>query len=118
MLRERLGHHIHGELWAQKVKKTLNDKGLLGRPLHIISANMHSVLNSLFALKALEADFKGKKPIEVFEKLSSPTSIKLQQKVSKMALANGMTYIEDDSGANINVQIFDTAKFQPGECRN
>jgi len=111
VLRERLGHHIHGEQWALKVKKTLNDKGLLARPLHIISANMHSVQNSLFAKKALASEFKNEKEIAIFEKLSSPKSIKLQQKVAKYALANGMTYIEDDSGANINVQIFDSNYF-------
>lgn len=111
VLRERLGHHLHGEQWALKVKQTLNDKDLLSRPLHIISANMHSVLNSLFAKKALVSEFKNKEEIEIFEKLSDPGSVKLQQKVSKYALANGMTYIEDESGANINVQIFDSQYF-------
>ncbi len=112
VLRERLGHHIHGEQWALKIKKTLDDNALLGgRPLHIISANMHSVLNSLFAQKALASEFKDEDPIAIFEKLSDSANAKLQQKVTKMALNNGMTYIEDESGANINVQIFDTAMF-------
>jgi len=114
VLRERLGHHIHGEQWASKVKKILKSKGLLNRPLHIISANMHSVLNSLFASKALTNEFKDENNIEIFEKLSDPKSIKLQQKVSKYALEHGMTYIEDDSGANINVQIFDSDYFYEG----
>lgn len=111
VLRERLGHHIHGEQWARKVKQTLKDKGLLQRPLHIISANMHSVMNSLFAAKALTTEFKNTEAIAIYEKLSDPRSVKLQQKVKKYALANGLTYIEDDSGANINVQIFDSAFF-------
>ncbi len=111
VLRERLGHHIHGEQWARKVKQTLKDKGLLQRPLHIISANMHSVLNSLFAAKALTTEFKNTEAIAIYEKLSDSRSLKLQQKVKKYALANGLTYIEDDSGANINVQIFDSAFF-------
>lgn len=114
VLRERLGHHIHGEQWASKVKKTLKSKDLLNRPLHIISANMHSVLNSLFASKALTKEFKDENNIEIFEKLSDPKSVKLQQKVSKYALEHGMTYIEDDSGANINVQIFDSDYFYEG----
>src|SRR5699024_253076 len=42
VLRERLGHHIHGEIWADKIKHTLAEKGLLKRKIHIISANMHS----------------------------------------------------------------------------
>lgn len=115
VLRERLGHHIHGEQWASKVKRTLHEKGLLQRPIHIISANMHSVLNSLFAEKALAAEFKDKEPISIFQKLSDPTNGKLQQKVARLAKASGMTYIEDESGTNINVQIFDTSGFHPYE---
>jgi len=46
VLRERLGHHIHGEIWADRIKQTLQENQLLKRPLHIISANMHSVMNT------------------------------------------------------------------------
>jgi len=49
ILRERLGHHIHGEIWATNIKESLEKNNLLNRPIHIISANMHSVMNSLFA---------------------------------------------------------------------
>lgn len=110
VLRERLGHHIHGERWALKVKQTLEEKGLLGRPLHIISANMHSVMNTLYATKALPEVARKKLPLELYEALSDSTNEKLRQKVTKTALQNGMTFIEDVSGTNINVQIFDTAK--------
>src|SRR5699024_9831765 len=39
MLRERLGHHIHGEMWANKIKRTLAENNLHQRKIHIISAN-------------------------------------------------------------------------------
>ena len=110
VLRERLGHHIHGERWAMKIKETLKEKGYLERPLHIISANMHSVKNSLYAPIALGAEFKKMKPLEVFQSLSNPKNRKLQDKVTKTALENGMTFIADTSGTNIDVQIFDTSK--------
>ncbi|HPE82433.1 MAG TPA: hypothetical protein PLV43_01840 [Aequorivita sp.] len=110
VLRERLGHHIHGELWAYAIKQALQDNGLLERPLHIISANMHSVMNSLYGPKALSVEFSKKKPIEVFEALSNPANLKLREKVTKTALAEGMMFIEDQSGTNIDVQIIDTAK--------
>src|SRR5690606_19044919 len=54
VLRERLGHHIHGEIWANTIKEILFKNKLLDRPIHIISANMHSVMNSLFAPQALK----------------------------------------------------------------
>tara|TARA_R110000823_G_scaffold159218_5_gene290489 strand:- start:140114 stop:141814 length:1701 start_codon:yes stop_codon:yes gene_type:complete len=112
VLRERLGHHIHGELWAYAIKHALQDKGLLERPLHIISANMHSVMNSLYGPKALSAEFSKKKSMEVFEALSIASNGKLREKVNKTALAEGMMFIEDQSGTNIDVQIIDTSKIK------
>ncbi len=107
VLRERLGHHIHGEIWANTIKETLHKKKLLERPIHIISANMHSVMNTLFAPNAL----KSKKDIfEVYESLSQKQSESLRNKVTQEALLRGMIYIEDTSGTNIDVQIFDTDK--------
>lgn len=115
VLRERLGHHIHGEQWAHNIKQTLQQKGLLQRPIHIISANMHSVMNSLYAPEALAAEFAKKKPMEVFETLSSPNSAKQREKVMKTALSNGMLFIADESGTNIDVQVIDTAKIYEGK---
>lgn len=110
VLRERLGHHIHGEIWANNIKKTLKKHKLLNRPIHIISANMHSVMNSLFARKALEKEFKGKSDFDIFVALSKPENDALRKKVTTLALKNGMIALEDVSGTNIDVQIFDTAK--------
>ena len=112
VLRERLGHHIHGELWAYAIKQALQDKDLLDRPLHIISAKMHSVMNSLYGPKALATEFSKKKPMEVFEALSIASNGKLREKVNKTALTEGMMFIEDQSGTNIDVQIIDTAKIK------
>ncbi|OIQ23488.1 hypothetical protein [Lacinutrix sp. MedPE-SW] len=107
VLRERLGHHIHGERWANTIKETLDKHNLLSRPIHIISANLHSVMNTLYAPQAL----KSKKDIfEVYEDLSSSENETLRNKVTQKALQQGMIYIKDSSGTNINVQIFDTAK--------
>ena len=110
VLRERLGHHIHGEIWATTIKQKLYDLKLLERPIHIISANMHSVMNTLFAPDALATELKKKNIHSIYEELSNSGNGKLRTKIFKTALAKGMTYIEDTSGANINVQIFDTEK--------
>lgn len=110
VLRERLGHHIHGEIWADTIKNMLHKNELLGRPIHIISANMHSVMNSLFAPAALKNIAAKKQMLQVYEDLSQKENEGLRNKVSKEALQNGMIYIPDTSGTNIDVQIFDTAK--------
>ncbi|WP_421808368.1 DUF6909 family protein [Flagellimonas sp.] len=116
LLRERLGHHIHGEKWADRIKATLKNHDLLHRPLHIISANMHSVMNSLFAKKALADEFPDNDSLEIYKALSSDKNKSLNKKVKNHALSNGMIILEDESGANIDVQIFDTAKFGNGSC--
>ncbi|MDP5081742.1 MAG: hypothetical protein NWP87_03730 [Winogradskyella sp.] len=110
VLRERLGHHIHGEVWADTIKSVLLKNGLLGRPIHIISANMHSVMNSLFAKGALKGADAKKTIFETYEALSDSKNVTLRNKVEKLALQNGMLYIKDTSGTNIDVQIFDTDK--------
>lgn len=110
VLRERLGHHIHGERWADTIKGTLKNNGLLTRPIHIISANLHSVMNTLYAPQALKSLAAKKNIFEVYEALSSSENQSLRNKVTQKALQQGMIYIKDTSGTNINVQIFDTAK--------
>lgn len=110
VLRERLGHHIHGEIWANHIKKTLKESRLLKRPIHIISANMHSVMNSLFAAEVLKNEYKGKETLAIYEALSQPENGGLRKKVETFAKKNGMISVDDVSGTNINVQIFDTAK--------
>jgi hypothetical protein len=110
VLRERLGHHIHGEIWADTIKSVLHTNGLLERPIHIISANMHSVMNSLFAKGTLKGADAKKDIFETYEALSDSKNGSLRNKVEKSALQNGMLFIKDTSGTNIDVQIFDTAK--------
>ncbi len=110
VLVEEIGHHIYGEIWANDIKKVLNDNKLLARPIHIISANMHSVLNSVYAKNALPKEAKNLKGFELYQLLSNADSKPLQKKVKDFATANGLIYLKDTSGTNINVQIIDTAR--------
>jgi len=110
VLRERIGHHIYGEIWATNIKDVLSNKNLLNRPIHIISANMHSVMNSIYAPIVLPQQIKDNNTISLFELLSDDENEDLRKQVIKYAAENGLTYIKDTSGTNINVQIIDTEK--------
>jgi len=110
VLRERLGHHIHGEIWANHIKEALKKNNLLDRPIHVISANLHSVMNTLHAPKALKTEVTKKDIFQVYEALSQNNSEALRSKVRQEASKYGMIFIKDTSGTNIDVQIFDTAK--------
>tara|TARA_R110002167_G_scaffold206691_18_gene410810 strand:- start:16679 stop:18364 length:1686 start_codon:yes stop_codon:yes gene_type:complete len=116
LLRERLGHHIHGERWADTIKETLAKHDLLHRPIHIISANMHSVMNTLFAKNALKKEFPKNDSLEVYEALSIIGNAALRNKVTAVAQKNGMISLDDVSGTNIDVQIFDMAKMGKDVC--
>ncbi len=110
ILRERLGHHIHGEIWANNIKEVLKTNDLLDRPIHVISANMHSVMNSLFATHVLKTKFKDQTDFFIFEELSKSGAHDVRDKVTLFAEQHGMISLPDTSGTNIDVQIFDTAK--------
>ncbi|GAB4416033.1 MAG: hypothetical protein OHK0039_25100 [Bacteroidia bacterium] len=108
-LRERIGHHIYGERWAERIKQFLWDNKLFDRPLHLISANLHSVMNTLFAFPALRKLPNLPDRLEDLALLlSRPENQTLRERVSEYAGRHGMYRLDDPSGTNISVQIFDT----------
>ena len=110
-LRERIGHHIYGDRWARQIKDYLLKTDLIHRPLHIISANLHSVLNSIFAFPALKKMSGGWKSIEhTAQELSKPENASLNQKIRSYSESHGVKFLEDPSGTNISVQIIDLSK--------
>ena len=110
ILSESIGHHIYGEIWATNVKKKLQENNLLHRPIHIISANMHSVMNSIYAPIFLPKESEENKGTALFELLSKPENNNLRSIIKKGASKKGLTFIKDTSGTNIDVQIIDTEK--------
>ncbi|MDO5656461.1 MAG: hypothetical protein Q4G27_10015 [Flavobacteriaceae bacterium] len=110
-LRSQIGHHLTGEKWANQIKYELHSKNLHQRPLHIISANMHSVMNMLFAHKSQGREYDKSLELSVYEELSSSINKDLRDNVREFAANGGMMYIEDTSGANIDVQIIDLKGF-------
>lgn len=112
-LREHLGHHLYGESWAHNIKIFLQKNNLFNRPIHLISANMHSVMNSLYAQKALEDTFPDNTSLEEIAKiLSMEENGHLRKAVQHYAMENGLYPIEDVSGTNIPVQIIDLQKIK------
>lgn len=108
ILRERVGHHFFGEKWADKVKKVMCENNLNQRPLHIISANMHSVKNMLYANDALGKKAAKNVDYKLYEEISH--SKDLQDKILKHSQKQGLIYIDDHSGSNIDVQFIDLSK--------
>ncbi|WP_235296079.1 DUF6909 family protein [Portibacter marinus] len=112
-LREKLGHHFFGEEWANQIKKTIWEKQLEHKEIHIISANLHSVMNTLYANGALGTKVKNKSLEEIALELNSSSAGRV--KVRDYAFANGMIEIHNQSGTNISVQIIDCANLKPDQ---
>ena len=113
-LRENTGHHYFGEMWARNIKALLLEHGLIERPLHIISANMHSVPNSLFGGAALGGKLRKHKGLFEYARAMSQSEHKhLRPLVFDLARKNGLIEIADESGTNLRVQLIDTAAIDP-----
>jgi hypothetical protein len=112
-LRLRVGHHVYGELWANTIKSILFEQGLIDRPIHIISANLHSVTNTIYGHQAL-----GLNSFEEIESVAIDISTGAKANKGKdiwnFALKNGLIEVNDASGTNINVQVIDTSKMSKG----
>ncbi len=113
-LRDSTGHHYFGEIWATNIKAVLLKHKLIERPIHIISANLHSVANSIFGAAALAPKLKKHKGLFEYARAMSQTDYKhLRPLVFDVARKNGLIEIADNSGTNLGVQLFDTAQFDP-----
>ena len=109
-LRKIVGQHIYGEQWAKKIINHLISNNITHRPIHIISANLHSFMNAVYGFDAL----KEKKYDSVMKMALDTSEAKnnlLRDKIGEFALKNGMSEIEDQSGTNLTVQIFDLENF-------
>ncbi|QJW89790.1 hypothetical protein HNV11_10580 [Spirosoma taeanense] len=110
MLRERVGQHLYGERWATRIKQYIWENNLQERPLHIISANPHSVMNCLYGPAALENTTTWDDLYDLALKLSQPGQQELRQQVSDYTLAHGLHELADTGGTNLLVQLIDTAR--------
>ncbi len=107
-LRDMIGRHKYGTQWADRVKKRILELGFEKRPLHIISANMHSVMNALYAWEALR-DKRISDEEDLYEFISRGREF--QGQINKFALENGLYELPDDSGFSIDCQLIDMAAF-------
>ena len=105
-----IGHHRYSRNWAQSIKETMREKGIANRPLHIISANMHSVVTLLYGYSALQSSMKKIKKKTVY---AFVLSIKDKtDEIKKHALKYGLIELPDLSESHIDCQIIDTSKMK------
>jgi hypothetical protein len=107
---DQIVHQLYGKKWAAAVKNKLTTLGLQDRPLHIISANLHSVLNLIYGYAAVK-DKKEKEPGKDLYTFIQHISDKDEQ-VKTFASKHGFYEIVDETGAQTDCQIIDTSKLK------
>jgi len=110
MLRERIGQHLYGERWATRIKQYIWQNNLQDRPLHIISANPHSVMNCLYAPAALKGTTTWDTLYDLAMTLSQPNQRDLREQVVRYAAEHGMHVLEDTAGTSLLVQLIDLSR--------
>jgi hypothetical protein len=102
-----IGHQQYGVKWASDIKTKIMQLGLSQRPLHIISANMHSVSNILYGFEALQDKCSKTESEDLYKFIQRIRDNR--QEVLEYARQHGLYELKDSSGTNIDCQLIDTA---------
>ena len=106
-LHEMIDHQKYASLWAKKLKDTLISLNLQHRPIHVVSANMHSMRNLLFGPGAL-AESKEAVPDDLFLMVRELRD--MEEIIAGYAKNHGFTFQEDESGSTIDANIIDLSR--------
>ena len=107
---DQIVHQLYGKKWAASIKNKLVALGLQDRPIHITSANLHSVVNLIYGYGAVK-DKKAKEPSEDLYTFIQHISEREEQ-IKSFASKHGFHEMVDESGAQTNWQIIDTSKLK------
>jgi hypothetical protein len=110
-LMNSIGHHRYGKPWAAAIKRRLIDLELADRPLHIISANLHSVVNLLYGAGALKDADPRTEAGTVVDMVRRIIDHKVD--VAARGVRAGLTLLPDLAGTHVDCQIIDTALLDP-----
>ncbi len=106
-LRDMIGRHKYATLWARNVKRNLLSLGFQNSPIHVVSANMHSMKNILYGAGFLKD--KGKNiPEHIYDMIGELRGFDTE--ICNYASNFGFTFLEDTSESNIDVMVFDISK--------
>ena len=100
-------NQVYGKRWAGAIKEKLVKQDLLDRPLHIISANQHSVLNLLYGYEAFKGELSKNYKNDIYEFVQQFSD--RPEVIKEVAEKSGFQELVDESGFQIICQIIDGA---------
>ncbi len=104
-LMSTIGHQRYGKKWAEDIKERICSLGFADRPIHVISANLHSIVNVLYGYAADRR--KEDSDLSLYELI--PRLRGESEKVFKYARKHGLYEFPDQSGSHIDCQLIDIA---------
>ncbi|SDP10135.1 DUF6909 family protein [Desulforhopalus singaporensis] len=105
-LLDMIDHQKYASIWAKSLKDRLLDAGVYDRPVHIISANMHSIRNLLYGAGTL-AGINEDIPDDIYDMVRKVRD--KEYEIRNFAKQHGFVFVEDKSGSNIDANIIDLA---------
>ncbi|MFZ7127473.1 MAG: DUF6909 family protein [Desulfobacterales bacterium] len=105
---EMIVKNTAGKSWADAVKSSLSALQFSDRPIHVISANMHSVVNTLYAYAAAKTGGFGRPDTGLAGFIGSIRD--RTERIRAFGEENGLFEIPDQSGSQIDCQIIDTSR--------
>jgi hypothetical protein len=100
-------HQVYGKRWAAQLTSKLVELNLEDRPLHIISSNLHSVVNLLYGYSAFGTSMDKKIINDLYTFVHELKS--KSKEIKEYARKHGFHEVPDKSGAHVDCQIIDTA---------
>lgn len=100
-------HQMYGKRWAAGITDKLLKLNLENRPLHIISSNLHSVVNLLYGYAAVGTGTDKKFTQDLYTFVQELRN--RSDEIREYARNHGFYEVPDKSGAHIDCQIIDTA---------
>jgi hypothetical protein len=98
-------NQIYGKRWADAIKTKLAERGLLDRPLHIISANLHSVLSLLYGYETFKGEVNKQDTSDIYKSVQKFSD--RSEEIKKVAEKFGFQELPDESGFQIICQLID-----------
>lgn len=104
-----IGHQEYEKNWSANIHKKLIELKLQDRPIHIISANLHSVLSTLYGYGATGAgsnkELNGDDLYDFFYQIRDR-----YEEIKEYAGEHGFHDLPDSSGTHIGCQLIDTSR--------
>jgi hypothetical protein len=106
---EMIGHNPYSEKWAESIKQNIIVSGLEKRPLHIISANLHSIRNLLYGYAAAQDSGLSIDDTDLYKTIEILRD--QDQLIREYSLKHGFYELQDNENIMVEAQLIDTKYF-------